>query len=183
MFVRFLGLNTIVGMDNTDPEIPEKSDEGGSSSKHVTNVNPEKRNSTLAKRKANLIRKAERANEKQKKKKKSNARRVKRPTYTVEHGEDMLLIISNVNQYDSVWKPKKKRGKKRKTKAKTTIGKRTAIPANSKLSKRTEDPVITEIFSEDVENFDWSQRLPVEVLVKIFELVVSQNGAVPFLCR
>ncbi|XP_062870917.1 F-box/LRR-repeat protein 6 [Trichomycterus rosablanca] len=171
-------------MDNTNPEIPQLPAEGGSSSQQDTTVNSEKRNSTPAKRKANLKRKADTPKyEKPKKKKKSNARRVQRPTYTVQHGEDMLLIISNINQYDSVWKPKRKRGKKKKAKAKTTSGQRTKALAKPKISKDTDDTVVTEFHSEEVENFDWSQRLPVEVLVKIFELIVFQDGAVPFLCR
>lgn len=136
------------------------------------------------------------------KKKKTKSARKSRPNYTIEEGEDMLLIISNVSQSDSVWRPKRK-GKKKlkkkpaKTKAQSkspkTIKKKTLVggtPARCSVivdSQSTDidpkDQVQPQVCSSSSEDDQWGQGLPVEVLVNIFQYVVRRDGAVPFLCR
>lgn len=138
------------------------------------------------KRKSHVLRDA-----KPKKKKKAKVSRPPRLGYTVEQGEDMLLIISNTNQYDNIWRPKAKGRKKKKIlkgKAKVTPAKKknTVLPKG----KATKKPLIKKgeleptLQHHQEECFDsWGQSLPVEVLVNIFKMVVHQYGAVPFLCR
>ncbi|XP_066531734.1 F-box/LRR-repeat protein 6 [Hoplias malabaricus] len=121
--------------------------------------------------------------EKSKKKKKISVRRPPRPSYTVQHGEDMLLIISNIDQFDSVkrkvFKKKIKVEAKAKTKSTSSVKKNKA-PPKRKASKLTKEASVSDVHREE---FNWGYSLPVEVLVKIFELVVVEEGAVPFLCR
>ncbi|XP_052327864.1 F-box/LRR-repeat protein 6 isoform X2 [Oncorhynchus keta] len=138
------------------------------------------------KRKSDVLRDA-----KPKKKKKAKVSRPPRLGYTVEQGEDMLLIISNTNQYDNIWRPNTKGRKKKKIlkgKAKVTPAKKqnTVLPKG----KATKKPLIKKgeleptLQHHQEEGFDsWGQNLPVEVLVNIFKMVVHQDGAVPFLCR
>lgn len=165
--------------DLSNSEVP---DEGGSSSQHVGTETNQK-NTVLDKRKARLKRKATPLKDEKRKKKKKKIQRVQRPNYTVQHGEDMLLIISNVSQFDSVWKPKRKGCKKRTAKTKSTTVRRKKGPTKSKVTKEVlgNDADLEE--SDTALSFDWGQRMPVEVLVKIFELVVLQDGVIPFLCR
>ncbi|XP_017297550.1 F-box/LRR-repeat protein 6 [Kryptolebias marmoratus] len=124
--------------------------------------------------------------------KKQKKARVSRPDYTVHQGEDMLLVISNASsQYvGSVWTSKKKGSKKRKAlkgklkKKKNQIKKRKSVcekpkVENQPVKKDDEDRKLSETAAED----RWGQELPEEVLVNIFQLVVTQDSAVPFLCR
>lgn len=166
----------------SNSEVHKIPDTGGPSSQHV-GTGTEQKNTMLDNRKATMKRKATSLNDEKRKKKKKKIQRVQRPNYTVQHGEDMLLIISNVSQFDSVWKPKRKRCKK-KAKTKTTSVRTKKEP--TKVSKVTENSSGNDADLEESKtalSSDWSQRMPVEVLVKIFELVVLQDGAIPFLCR
>ncbi|XP_070778367.1 F-box/LRR-repeat protein 6 [Enoplosus armatus] len=127
--------------------------------------------------------------------KKQKKARVSRPAplgYTVHQGEDMLLVISSsTSQYDgSAWTPPKKGSKKKKL----TKGKRKAIQnkkkktvhakpklANTPIAKEKED---TNLFvPQKATDHRWGESLPEEVLINIFQMVVVQDGAVPFLCR
>uniref|UniRef100_A0A8C1IH00 F-box and leucine-rich repeat protein 6 n=1 Tax=Cyprinus carpio TaxID=7962 RepID=A0A8C1IH00_CYPCA len=134
--------------------------------------------SAPANRKRLLKRKADSVTDnKGKKKRKKTVKRTIRPNYTVQEGEDMLLIISNINSSDSIWKPKRKGCKKKKIhakgKSKTSANKTKKAPVKAKTPK-----------SVNADGFDrWGQSLPIEVLVKIFQFAVLQDGAVPFLCR
>nr|XP_057903612.1 F-box/LRR-repeat protein 6 isoform X2 [Doryrhamphus excisus] len=118
-------------------------------------------------------------------KKKARVNRVAQPNYTVHEGEDMLLVISSSTaQYDgSAWAPKRKGCKKRKV----TKGKGKSIPTKRKklmsapVVKQKEE--IPEFVLEAPSDHSWGQMLPEEVLVNIFKMVVTQDGAVPFLCR
>lgn len=163
-------------------EVHEIPDTGGPSAQHV-GPGTDQKNTMPVKRKATMKRKSSSLKDETRKKKK--IQRVQRPNYTIQHGEDMLLIISNMSQFDSVWKPKKKRCKRKKAKAKTTSVRTKKEPTKPRVSKVTE--VLVNVAdlkeSERALSFDWSQRMPVEVLVKIFEMVVLQDGAIPFLCR
>lgn len=137
-----------------------------------------------AKGKGRLKRKAASLkDDKSKKKKRKNVKRTVRPNYTVQEGEDMLLIISNISSGDSIWKPKRKGCKKKKVnktgKRKTSANKTKKAPVKVKIPKVTEETI-----DKNVGRFDhWGQSLPIEVLVKIFQFAVCQDGAVPFLCR
>lgn len=171
----------------SNSEVHGIPDKAGPSSHHVsTGTDP--KITTLDKRKASTKRKANPVrDEKRKKKKKRRIQRVQKPNYTVQHGEDMLLIISNVSQFDSVWKPRRKGSKRKKAKTKTTSARRKKEPTQRpRLSEVTEEVLGSDAELEESKtdlSFDWGQRMPVELLVKIFELVVLQDGAIPFLCR
>lgn len=54
-----------------------------------------------------------------------------------------------------------------------------SAPIHQEHLNKTEDPGHT---GKDLDN-RWGQSLPEEVLVSIFQMLVVQNGAVPFLCR
>ncbi|XP_045913980.1 F-box/LRR-repeat protein 6 [Micropterus dolomieu] len=131
-------------------------------------------------------------NAKAKKKKKA---RVSRPAplgYTVHQGEDMLLVISSsTSQYDgSAWTPPKKGSKKKKlTKRKgkvVHIKKKKTAHARPKLANTpvAKDKKDTNLFvPQKATDHRWGESLPEEVLINIFQMVVVQDGAVPFLCR
>lgn len=103
-------------------------------------------------------------------KKKKKRARLSKPDYTVQQGEDMLLVIS---QYDrSVWTLRKKGSKKKKIKRKV---RKTVVVKNK--------PVVPEQNVSEDGDHRWGQNLPEEVLINIFQMVVVQDGAVPFLCR
>uniref|UniRef100_A0A8C1IH90 F-box and leucine-rich repeat protein 6 n=1 Tax=Cyprinus carpio TaxID=7962 RepID=A0A8C1IH90_CYPCA len=147
--------------------------------------------SAPANRKRLLKRKADSVTDnKGKKKRKKTVKRTIRPNYTVQEGEDMLLIISNINSSDSIWKPKRKGCKKKKIhakgKSKTSANKTKKAPVKAKTPKVIEQAIDKNVDLESVnaDGFDrWGQSLPIEVLVKIFQFAVLQDGAVPFLCR
>uniref|UniRef100_A0A3B4XZE0 F-box and leucine rich repeat protein 6 n=1 Tax=Seriola lalandi dorsalis TaxID=1841481 RepID=A0A3B4XZE0_SERLL len=112
--------------------------------------------------------------------------------YTVHQGEDMLLVISSTtSQYDgSAWTPQKKGSKKKKlTKRKlkgNQIKKKKTVcakpkPANDPVTKTEEDVAL--FVPQKAMDHRWGQSLPEEVLINIFQMVVVQDGAVPFLCR
>lgn len=169
--------------ESSNSEVHILTDEGGPSSQHVA-PSTDQKNAKLDKRKAAVKRKADSLKDETRKKKKKSIQRVQKPSYTVQHGEDMLLIISNVSQFDGVLKPKRKGCRRKKAKTKTM--KRKKEPTKPRVIKATKEVSGKDADLEEAEialGFDWSQRMPVEVLVKIFELVVLQDGAVPFLCR
>lgn len=129
---------------------------------------------------------------------KPKKRRKTRPAplgYRVEQGEDMLLVISSTtSDYEhSAWAPPKKGSKKKKpTKAKLkgAKSKRKKIsprfkPKLETILTNTKDTKEDAILSvpQDAEDQRWGQSIPEEVLINIFQMVVIQDGAVPFLCR
>lgn len=155
----------------------------------VAEVSPSRRGETSRtkglKRKADSLK-----NEKTKKKKRKNIQRTIRPNYTVQEGEDMLLIISNISSGDSIWKPKRKGWKKKKVNAKgknkTSTVQKKRTPAKIKVPKFTKETgdKSVDVDSVHVDGFDrWGQSLPIEILVKIFQFAVLRDEAVPFLCR
>ncbi|XP_016353217.1 F-box/LRR-repeat protein 6 [Sinocyclocheilus anshuiensis] len=177
-----------VSNSNTEPESLQASSAEMSTTQSSTAGTSQ---SAPAKRKRLLKRKADSvADDKSKKKKKKTVKRTTRPNYTVQEGEDMLLIISNINSSDSIWKPKRKGCKKKKITAKgknkTSANKTKKAPVKAKIPKVTEQAIDKNVDLESVnaDSFDrWGQSLPIEVLVKIFQFAVFQDGAVPFLCR
>lgn len=149
-----------------------------------------------------LKRKSGPSNDSKAKKKKSKSVRTPRPNYTIEQGEDMLLIISNVSHSDSVWRPKRK-GRKKKIKRPVKGKGQMMKNKNKKIKKRVKPARPTVIVNSETQGTtdpdlqieqtnvshsgfgadQWGQKLPVEVLVNIFQYVVHRDGAVPFLCR
>lgn len=132
-------------------------------------------------------------NAKAKKQKKARVSRPAQLGYTVHQGEDMLLVISSTtSQYDgSAWTPPKKGSKKKKKLAKgkkktVQIKKKKTVrakpkPPNNPVFKEKED---TPLFvPQTATDHRWGESLPEEVLINIFQMVVVQDGAVPFLCR
>lgn len=129
-----------------------------------------------------------------KKPRKSRAPRTSQLGYTVHQGEDMLLIVScgSSQSEGSAWvKPKK--GKKKKKLVKNKKG---SVQTQKKKTVRPKPkPVKTypqiEEKKEEVALFvplkasdnRWGESLPEEVLIHIFQKIVIQDGAVPFLCR
>lgn len=127
-----------------------------------------------------------------KKPKKSRPARTAQLGYTVHQGEDMLLIVSSSSSQYSRWvKPKK--GKKKKKLAKNKKGsaltkKKTTLRPKPKpvmkipvIEEKKEDTALL-VPLEATDN-RWGEGLPEEVLIHIFQKIVIQDGAVPFLCR
>ncbi|XP_034455562.1 F-box/LRR-repeat protein 6 isoform X1 [Hippoglossus hippoglossus] len=164
--------------DDTAPSTSNKTARGGDGPKS---------------KKASLKRKAgEPNNAKTKKQKKARVSRPARLGYTVHQGEDMLLVISSsTSQYDgSAWKPQKKGGKKKKlAKGKLKVAKKEKKPTVRAKPKPASNPVpkpeegAAVFVPEKPADHRWGESLPEEVLVNIFQMVVVQDGAVPFLCR
>ncbi|KAM9386299.1 F-box/LRR-repeat protein 6 [Pholidichthys leucotaenia] len=107
--------------------------------------------------------------------------RYDQPSYTVHQGEGMVFVISgSSSQYEVSFKSgRKKKVAKRRVKANPPTKKNT-VPAQPKVEKETD----TDTFARaDQDDHRWGHSLPEEVLIHIFQMVVSQDGAVPFLCR
>lgn len=127
-----------------------------------------------------------------KKHKRSRVSRSSQVNYTVQEGEDMLLVISSSTaHYDgSAWTPPRKSTKKRKLakgKLQTAQVKKkkpacTKVKLENKLCKQgnAEGSMCLERISAD---YRWGEAVPEEVLINIFQMVVTHDGAVPFLCR
>lgn len=138
--------------------------------------------------KESLKRKASKpAKTKSKKQRKARVSRTAHLGYTVQQAEDMLLVISSsTSQYDgSVWTPPKRGNKKRnlnKGKGKATrIKKKKEVCAKPKIQSH---PTVSEdSIPQNSTDYRWGQNLPEELLVNVFQMVVIQDGPVPFLCR
>ncbi|KAM3838177.1 F-box/LRR-repeat protein 6-like, partial [Diretmus argenteus] len=128
---------------------------------------------------------------KAKKQKKATVNRPARPSYTVQEGEDMPLVISQSSQYDNIaWRPKKKGSRKKKhikgkakaiqNKAKKTVRAKPKLPNNP---LNVVEAVPHHPGRRRRMDHRWGPSLPEEVLVHIFQMVVIQDGAVPFLFR
>ncbi|XP_039593317.1 F-box/LRR-repeat protein 6 [Polypterus senegalus] len=119
------------------------------------------------------------------------------PSYTIQETDsDMLLIISNLGDHEvrrKTWEKKKKSTKrgakqlppnKRRSKLKCKVEKN---PAGQTRSGQTEndahDNFNPAAVAVEIGESNWGLHLPVEILVRIFQDVVNQDGAVPFLCR
>lgn len=168
--------------ENDNETLPSSS----TASNQATNI--PKSNTAPLKRKS-----ADSKNVKTKKKKKARVSRSAQLGYTVQQGEDMLLVISNASSlYDgaSVWMTKRKGSKKKKfskgksktqqVRRKNTARAKPTPDANPVAAKTEED---TTAVLEKPADHAWGQSLPEEVLINIFQMVVTQDGAVPFLCR
>uniref|UniRef100_A0A8D0H581 F-box and leucine rich repeat protein 6 n=1 Tax=Sphenodon punctatus TaxID=8508 RepID=A0A8D0H581_SPHPU len=112
------------------------------------------------------------------------------PDYLVhETDNDMLLIISNVGQ-EREQPPKRRRlGKKpqrlpRKRAPRGGGRKKGGAPGAKKAAFRgPEAGKAPATHTGRAPGSAWGEQLPVEILVRIFQPVVSSEGAVPFLCR
>lgn len=129
-------------------------------------------------------------NTKSNKQRKARVSRTAHRGYTVQQVEDMLLVISSsTSQRDgSVWTHPKRGNKKRKL----NKGKGKAIQIKKKKEvcakpKLRSPPALSEDSSmyvaQNSTDYRWGQNLPEELLINIFQMVVIQDGAVPFLCR
>lgn len=128
-------------------------------------------------------------NTKSKKHRKARVSRTAPLGYTVQKVEDMLLVISSSTlQYDgSVWTPPKRRNKKgklNKGKGKPIKIKKMKVCAKPKIQNY---PTMSEDSStyvaQNSKDYRWGQNLPEELLINILQMVVIQDGPVPFLCR
>ncbi|KAI3358129.1 hypothetical protein L3Q82_003130 [Scortum barcoo] len=179
-------------MDSTDAEPSTQSDSKEDSAPSTSNASAQGEDGPEPK-KASLKRAAGKpTNAKAKKQKKARVSRPAQLGYTIHQGEDMLLVISSsTSQYDgSAWTPPKKGSRKKKlTKGKkktVQIKKKKTVrakpkPANNPVAKENED---TNLFvPQTATDHRWGESLPEEVLINIFQMLVTQDGAVPFLCR
>lgn len=144
-------------------------------------------------KKASLKRpRGKQANAKVKKPKKARGPPGSQLGYTVHQGEDMLLVISSSTSHygGSAWTPPKKGNKKKKLKK----GKAKAAQIKKKKTVRAKPKPVSHLVAEKAEDAPlsepqrqtdhrWGESLPEEVLINIFQMVVNQDGAVPFLCR
>ncbi|XP_034017181.1 F-box/LRR-repeat protein 6-like [Thalassophryne amazonica] len=123
-----------------------------------------------------------------KKRKKAKVTQPARLGYTIQKGEDMLLVISNNQYHDSAWFPPKKKSKKKKPRGPKGKTEDTWIKKKQKRvhtkSKVSKNPAVdTSLQTQSDTDDRWGQNFPEEVLIKVFQIVVCQDGAVPFLCR
>lgn len=98
----------------------------------------------------------------------------------------MLLVISSAtSQYDgSAWAPPKRANRKRKlSKGTGTRRKRALYPKPKTGSDAAAQEAALVPAAEDGGDPRWGQTLPEELLISIFQMVVVQDGPVPFLCR
>lgn len=137
-------------------------------------------------------------------KKKKQARKTPRqraPKYFVQETDnDMLLIISNNEERILDFRPPKKASKRKKKtlKKKPQQGGKGKTPPR-KRRKLTVEPGTSStetqarsVYQDDLHMHPllrcphdgrWGERLPVEILVRIFHFLVGSDGAVPALCR
>ncbi|XP_030597717.1 F-box/LRR-repeat protein 6 [Archocentrus centrarchus] len=145
--------------------------------KRAAGANTKKKKSTKV-----YLKRAPDANVK-KKPKKARVSSSAQPNYTVHQGEDMLLIVSNSSSpYEDLisWLFKRNGSKEKLAK-----GEAKPLHAMPKLENK---PVMKEevpewFVTQQDDDYRWGQNLPEEVLINIFQMVVNQEGAVPFLCR
>ncbi|XP_020660167.3 F-box/LRR-repeat protein 6 [Pogona vitticeps] len=122
------------------------------------------------------------------------------PHYFVhETDNDMLLIISNVGEIEdrpAQKGPKKRRKRKppprekvpKKKPATLRVGKprKGAPSADQRVTSGVLDKGDRSLMLRTTAapaGRSWGEKLPVEILVQIFQLVVASEGSVPFLCR
>ncbi|XP_026155369.1 F-box/LRR-repeat protein 6 isoform X2 [Mastacembelus armatus] len=179
-------------MDSSEAEAPSHSERKDNSTPSASDasgpgeVEPKSNQSSL-KRSSR-----EPTNAKAKKHKKARISRSSQLGYTVHQGEDMLLVISSTtSQYNSsAWTSQKKGSKKKKLTKKGSLKanqikkKKTvrAKPTTNNPVAKTEDDTTLSV-PQDAIDHRWGQSLPEEVLINIFQMVVIQDGALPFLCR
>ncbi|XP_054462214.1 F-box/LRR-repeat protein 6 [Anoplopoma fimbria] len=180
-------------MDSPEAEASTHSERREDTAASTSNTSGQGEDGPTKPKKASLKRtKSKPTNAKAKKHKKARVSRPAQLGYTVHQGEDMLLVISSsTSQYDgSAWTPPKK-GSKRKKLAKgkvkaNQLKKKKTVRAMPKL---TNNPVAKEkehsnlFVPQKATDHRWGESLPEEVLISIFQMVVVQDGAVPFLCR
>ncbi|PWA31091.1 hypothetical protein CCH79_00020877, partial [Gambusia affinis] len=107
--------------------------------------------------------------------------RMSRPAFTIQQGEDMLLYISNTSSQSEglLWTSRRKKVPKAKLLKYQKKKKKTVCP-KSRLERKAVKEEEEDKFPEEDR---WGQLLPEEVLINIFQMLVVQDGAVPFLCR
>ncbi|XP_075995391.1 F-box/LRR-repeat protein 6 [Genypterus blacodes] len=177
-------------MDSSEPGLQSPNERTRNPAPSTSEAPGQQKDGAKSK-KASLKRKASVVPDAKKKKKKARVKRTPRLGYTVHEGEDMLLLVSNTSQYDNLtWRPKKKGTRKKKvikgkgkilqTKRKKTVPAKPQV-ANKAVSNEVDKTPLPQPQLDT--DHRWGQNLPEEVLVNIFQMVVVQDGAVPFLCR
>ncbi|XP_067416246.1 F-box/LRR-repeat protein 6 [Emydura macquarii macquarii] len=131
-------------------------------------------------------------------KKKKAARRVVPDYFVHETDNDMLLIISNIG--DGQERPPRKVAKRKQQapakKKQLQRVQRNSVAEGRKREKGGAPPAKEPALGGQAEESEaatastraaagasWGERLPVEILVRIFQPLVASEGAVPFLCR
>ncbi|KAM4538799.1 F-box/LRR-repeat protein 6 isoform 2-T3 [Odontesthes bonariensis] len=115
-----------------------------------------------------------------KEKKPKNVRWPVGSNYTVQQGEDMLFVMSNVvsEDEDTLWQTE---SEKRKAAKDGIQASQTKKKPKRQFKMPGEKDMAGSVRPGCRPGF--GQNLPEEVLIKIFQMVVVQDGAVPFLCR
>uniref|UniRef100_F7ECG7 F-box domain-containing protein n=1 Tax=Ornithorhynchus anatinus TaxID=9258 RepID=F7ECG7_ORNAN len=118
------------------------------------------------------------------KKRPRRAPRASNPGYLIQETEGMLLVISDPGEGG----PRQPRKRPRRPKRPQRPG-----PPVRRARSRGEKPRAVRRVPEREASLPleisaapepgWGERLPVEILVRIFQTVVAEDGAVPFLCR
>ncbi|XP_044514276.1 F-box/LRR-repeat protein 6 [Gracilinanus agilis] len=127
--------------------------------------------------------------QKRKKRKSSWRRPSARVGYHIHEAEDMLLIVPNLEE--PAPRAHRKKSCHLKKLARPTInvhqhrrarrGRRVRTPHNVDLSLEQEKQSPPE--DSTISGPGWGNHIPLEILVRIFQMVVASEGAVPFLCR
>lgn len=177
----------VAGTSQTGPaECVEEAPSSGSARPEATQKR--KRNSTSKEtgKRAKVKGKSEPA-PKGKKKKARKTAKWNAQRYTIQETDnDMLLLISDVDQYEVQRRTKRRARKVTKTAPRSSTKRATAPKTTVKAERKRDSPPsagLVGVKLEEQAHGSWGLRLPAEILVRIFQVVVSRDGAVPFLCR
>ncbi|RXM97755.1 F-box/LRR-repeat protein 6 [Acipenser ruthenus] len=177
----------VAGTSQTGPaECVEEAPSSGSARPGATQKR--KRNSTSKEtgKRAKVKGKSEPA-PKGKKKKARKTAKWNAPRYTIQETDnDMLLLISDVDQYEVQRRTKRRARKVTKTAPRSSTKRATAPKTTVKAERKRDSPPSAGLVGVKLEEQaygSWGLRLPAEILVRIFQVVISRDGAVPFLCR
>lgn len=179
-------------MDPSEAEASAHSERQEDAAPSTSNTSGQSKDEPKSKTSSLKRRAGKPTNAKAKKQKKARVPRSAQVGYTIHQGEDMLLVISSTTSHynGSAWTPPRKKSKKKKlSKGKlkaSQIKKRKTVRSkpqveNNPVVKMEEDTTV--FVPQKTTDNRWGQNLPEEVLINIFQMVVNQDGAVPFLCR
>ncbi|XP_041105200.1 F-box/LRR-repeat protein 6 isoform X2 [Polyodon spathula] len=107
------------------------------------------------------------------------------PRYTIQETDnDMLLLIPDVDQYEVQRRTKRRARKVTKSNTKRSTAPKTTVKSQCKAERKRDGPPSAALVGVKLEEQgSWGVRLPAEILVRIFQVVVNRDGALPFLCR
>ncbi|KAI1902014.1 hypothetical protein AGOR_G00040350 [Albula goreensis] len=170
------GEEILPNVDRSSSSIAESS--GANSTESIPVRTLERGDRAGSKKRAGEMKKRMHIDAKNKRKRKSKSIHPPTRGYTIQEGEDMLLVITNDPMRNTF---KRRKTVVRKAKAPKARVKRKTSKAGIKEKAHMQIKSVTDDSDEGYDR--WGQHLPVEVLVNIFRLVVKQEGAIPFLCR